>query len=47
MKHWGYSDRQIHKKFYLTFDMSITGALSMKKAEMLQIMGEIKDEIGI
>lgn len=47
MKHYGDSDRQIHKRFYLTYDMSITGALSMKKAEMLQIMGEIRNEIGI
>lgn len=47
MKHYyGYTDRQIHKKFYLTYDMSITGALSMKKAEMEYIMGEIRNEIG-
>jgi superfamily II DNA or RNA helicase len=47
MKHFGYSDRQIHKKFFLTYDMSITGALSLKKAEMESLEKEIKDEIGI
>lgn len=47
MKHFGYSDRQIHKKFYLTYDMSITGALSLKTAEMQSILESIKYEIGI
>ena len=45
--YYGYSDRQIHKKFYLTYDMSITGALSLKKAEMESVMKDVKDEIGI
>lgn len=47
MKHFGYTDRQIHKKFFLTYDMSITGALSLKKAEMLSVEKEIRYEIGI
>jgi len=47
MKHYGYTDRQIHKKFYLTFDMSITVALSLKKIEMESVMMEVKNEIGI
>ena len=45
--YYGYSDRQIHKKFYLTYDMSITGALSLKKAERESVMKDVKDEIGI
>lgn len=44
-KHYGYSDRQIHKKFYLTYDMSITGALSLKTAEMKILLKEIENEI--
>lgn len=47
MKHFGYSDRQIHKKFYLTYDMSITGALSLKTKEMKALEGMIKYEVGI
>lgn len=47
MKHFGYTDRQIHKKFFLTYDMSITGALSLKRAEMESVEKEIRYEIGI
>ena len=46
MKHFGYTDRQIHKKFFLTYDMSITGALSLKRAEMEAVEKEIRYEIG-
>ena len=46
MKHYGYSDRQINKKFFLTYDMSITGALSLKTVEMDAVMKELKYEIG-
>lgn len=46
MKHYGYSDRQINKKFFLTYDMSITGALSLKTVEMEQLIKDVKDEIG-
>lgn len=47
MRHHGYSDRQSHKKFFLTYDLSITGALSLKTNEMESLMRSIKDEIGI
>lgn len=47
MRHFGYTDRQINKKFYLTWDMSITGALSLKTNEMEGLMGNLKYEIGI
>jgi len=47
MKHFGYTDRQIHKKFFLTYDMSITGALSLKTKEMKSIEGMIKYEVGV
>ncbi len=47
MKHFGYTDRQIHKKFFLTYDMSVTGALSLKRAEMEAVEKEIRYEIGI
>lgn len=36
-----YTDRQLHKYFYLKFDMSITRALSQTKAEMLETMSEL------
>lgn len=44
-KHSGYTDRQIHKLFYLEFEHSITGALSRPRAEMLQIMGNLQESI--
>ena len=47
MKHFGYTDRQIHKKFFLTYDMSVTGALSLKRSEMEAVEKEIRYEIGI
>jgi len=36
-----YSDRQIHKQFFLQHDMTITEALSVPKAQMLNLMEEI------
>lgn len=45
MTHFGYTNRQINKKFFLTYDMSITGALSLKTAEMDALMKAIKYEI--
>ncbi len=41
----GLTDRQIHKKFYLQNDMTITYALSRPRAEMLETMESIKGEI--
>jgi superfamily II DNA or RNA helicase len=38
----GYSDRQIHKIFYLHFDKTITVALSEPRADMLLTMEELK-----
>lgn len=43
----GYSDRQIHKKFYLYREMTITQALSEPKAEMQEIMEALKWELKI
>lgn len=37
----GYTDRQIHKKFYLEFDMTISDALAEPKAEMENTMGNL------
>lgn len=45
MTHFGYTNRQINKKFFLTYDMSITGALSLKTVEMDALMKEIQNEI--
>ena len=35
-RHYGYTDRQIHKKFYIHFDRTITEALSEPKALMME-----------
>lgn len=40
----GLGDRSIHKKFYLDRGYTITQALSLKRAEMLEIMEEIENE---
>lgn len=46
-KREGYSDRYIHKLFYLTFsERTITECLSEPKAEMLKTIDEIKEELG-
>lgn len=41
----GLKDRQIKKKFYLTFNMSITGALSQVKSDMLESIELIKGDM--
>jgi len=38
----GYSDRAIHKLFYLERSMTITGALSLTRAEMQDMIEELK-----
>jgi hypothetical protein len=42
-KHYGYSDRQIHKKFFLTFDKTISQALAEPKAEMLNTILQLQN----
>ncbi len=42
MRHAGFTDRMIHKHFWLTNEFTITEALSLPKAEMLQVMERIK-----
>jgi DNA repair protein RadD len=41
-KHSGYSDRYIHKLFYLQFEMTITEALSQTRAEMLESIDQLQ-----
>jgi len=41
----GFTDRQIKKKFFITYGMGITAALSQVKAEMLEIIELIKGEV--
>ena len=41
----GLKDRQIKKKFYLTFNMSITGALSQVKSEMEESIELVKGDM--
>ena len=45
---YGYTDRQIQKRFFVDYDMTITEALGQKRAEMLdtirQIKGALQDE---
>ncbi len=43
MKHYGYSDRQINKRFYLTHDKTISECLAEPRADMLVMMDQIKD----
>lgn len=38
----GYSDRQIHKKFFIYFDKTITVALSEPRADMLDTIDQLK-----
>lgn len=46
MKHrYGYTDRNIHKKFYLINGMTITEALGMKTKPMLKLKEEIEGEL--
>ena len=45
MRRSGYTDRQIHKKFFLSRDMTITEALAQKREEMLNSIEEIKCEL--
>lgn len=42
----GYSDRQIHKKFYLENDKTISTALAEPREEMIQTMERLMDEVG-
>lgn len=46
-KHRGYSDRQIHKCFYLNHEMTITEALGLPRAEMLDILENLESELPI
>jgi len=44
MKHnFKYTDRQIHKKFYLHHQQTITEALAQPKAEMEYIMSQLEN----
>lgn len=40
-RHYGYSDRMIHKKFYLEFDKTISEALAEPAEEMRNTMGQL------
>lgn len=46
-KHYGYTDRQIKKRFMLQFGESITGVLSLPKAEMEKYLNEINGTMGV
>lgn len=41
----GYSDRQIHKKFYLEYEKTISEALAEPRAEMIGTMERLNDEL--
>lgn len=47
LKAQGYSDRQLNKYFYLQRGMTITQAMSEPKAQMLETIGELKNEIQV
>lgn len=40
-RHYGYSDRSIHKLFFLHFEQTITEALSVPRAEMLETIDQL------
>ncbi len=41
-KHWGDTDRQIHKRFYLEFDKTISESLAEPRAQMLDTIAELE-----
>lgn len=43
----GLDDRQIHKQFYLDYEMTINQALSVPKLQMNEIINDIKNDLGI
>lgn len=43
-RHHGRTDRQIHKEFYLQYDMTITEVLGQKRAQMLDFMDQLKSD---
>lgn len=43
-RHLGYSDRSIHKRFYILFEKTITEALSEPRADMLVTMERLEGE---
>lgn len=45
MKHHGYSDRMIHKNFYLEYGRTISEALSEPRAEMLVSIQQLEDDL--
>jgi DNA repair protein RadD len=42
LRHQGFTDRMIHKYFYAHFDITITEALSLKRADMIKLMEGIE-----
>lgn len=45
MRHHGYSDRMIHKRFYLEYNRTISECLAEPRAEMLVTIEELKDDL--
>lgn len=45
MKHQGFSDRQINKKFYMEYDCTIWEILGEPKAAMLDMINELEGEL--
>jgi len=43
-RHYGYTDRQIHKKFFIEYQMTITQALAEPKKNMLQTIEMLGEE---
>lgn len=44
-RHHGYSDRQIHKKFYLQYDATISEKLAEPRAEMLEMIEKLEGDL--
>jgi hypothetical protein len=45
MRHHGYSDRMIHKRFYIEFDRTISECLAEPRADMLDTISQLESEI--
>ena len=46
LKKNGYTDRNIHKQFYIDHDMTITDALAMPRADMESVMNDVQYRTG-
>lgn len=46
-KELGLDDRQMHKQFYLDYDLTINQALALPKLQMTEVINDLKTDLGI